>query len=806
MSGLVALHRACIVAAATYFLSGFAFAQMPGVPGIGAAAPGKESTKPAAGGSASDAALVAELRSRLAEETRRLEILDANEATGAPPGTDQRSLQTHHARVAVMVRTLTQHLIDIEKLAGAREQRLIVDSELKAWAGLTEKPPYSILLADRLRAEHLAAQANLEALQARQALLQQMTATFRDRYKEAELQLRQITEKAELGRTENTQAKFDWERNAASLLVQLGKALIGHNETKRLLIDEELAVAQSQIELVRRKLEQAESETQFSAEDMAHVRAALGSDRDRLLAEVDRLALDQTRFQTITMAARKASELLRASGGRAGETEAQYSARLYLLEKDYELKRARMDITSTRVELLRGELDIIRGKGLLWEARYTAYTKKDAASRQAAREGAEKLMTFLVIQKNNFEQLQKKARSDVMEIETRLENVEVSAENSHLRQLQNIQSEQVTTLQRTMAAVDGGITLANQMLVEFGGKNTQSLARRSEVWQATALRYATSFWNFELIAVEDSIEVDGKEIAGKRSVTIGKIINALLLIVVGYALAVALARLAEKLLVRYLGWKPAHAHILRSWLLAIELAILILTVLLWVKIPLTVFAFLGGAVAIGLGFGMQTLMKNLISGVMVLGEQPFRIGDLVEVGDIRGIITNIGLRASTLTDFNGIETIIPNSTFIEQNLTNWTHTSGRVRFNVKVGVAYGSPVRIVSQLLLEVAERHGKVLKDPPPEVSFEDFASDALNFVLYFWIDISTGSSGRQVSSDLRAMIEGAFTDRGIVIAYPQRHVHLDVSSPLQVRIVPDEPPAAPEKVALVKTNPVLP
>ena len=170
--------------------------------------------------------------------------------------------------------------------------------------------------------------------------------------------------------------------------------------------------------------------------------------------------------------------------------------------------------------------------------------------------------------------------------------------------------------------MDGGITLADQMLVEFGGKRGQSLAQRSEVWQATALRYATAFWNYELLAVEDSIEVDGKQIAGKRSVTVGKIINALLLIVVGYALAVLLARLVERLLIRSLGWKPAHAHILRSWLLAAELAILILTVLLWVKIPLTVFAFLGGAVAIGLGFGMQTLMKNLISGLMVLANSP----------------------------------------------------------------------------------------------------------------------------------------------------------------------------------------
>ncbi len=245
MSGLVALRRAGIVAVAAYLLCGVALAQMPGIPGTGSAAPAKASAKPAVGDSpASDAALVTELRSRLATETRQLEILDADESAGAPPGTDKRSLQMNHVRVAVMVRTLTQHLIDIEKLADARERRQIVADELKTWAGLTEKPPYSILLADRLRAEHLAAQADLEALQAHQALLQQTTAALHDRYKEAESQLRQITEKAERARTESAQAKFDWERNAASLLVRLGKALVSHHETKRLLIDEELAIAQ----------------------------------------------------------------------------------------------------------------------------------------------------------------------------------------------------------------------------------------------------------------------------------------------------------------------------------------------------------------------------------------------------------------------------------------------------------------------------------------------------------------------------------------------------------------------------------
>ena len=361
MPGLIDLRRAGIVAVAAYLLCGFALAQVPGIPGTGPAAPAKASAKPAVGDSpASEAALVTELRSRLAKETRQLEILDADETAGAPPGTDKRALQTNHVRVALMVRTLTQHLIDIEKLADTRERRQVVADELKNWAGLTEKPPYSILLADRLRAEHRAAQAELEALQARQALLQQTTAMLHDRYKEAESQLRQITEKAEIARTENTQARIDWERNAASLQIQLGKTLLSSRRPNASKSTKNLPSRKPRSENWRPKLEQIGPEARFSAEDVAQVHAALASDRDKLLAEAERLARDQARLQAITLESRKASELLAASGGRAGEAEAQYLARLYRLDQDHELKRRRLDMATTRAELLRGELDLNR--------------------------------------------------------------------------------------------------------------------------------------------------------------------------------------------------------------------------------------------------------------------------------------------------------------------------------------------------------------------------------------------------------------------------------------------------------------
>ena len=778
---------------AAWLLASGALVQAQSIPGLTPKSAAEKEAKPAGDKPAADGAASQEvLRARLASERKLLAVLDGPNGlgAGAPPGTDERSLKQRHIRVAFMVSTLVQHMADLEKLGETQERRETAEKELQAWAGLAEKPPFSILLADRLRAERNAAGTELEGLRGRQELLKQTADDLRERLKAARQQLRQTTEKAERARTEAEQVQQAWERENSGLVVRLMETALGHQETLRRLIEAEVAIAQSGLDLAQRKLEQVAAETHFTEADMAQVRTTLTTERDALVAQTERMAQEHPRLHEAARAAREAVEALRAAGGHKGESQAAYLARIGRLEQELELKQARLDAAAVRIERLRDLLAINRTRGLLWDARYDGHSKQDSRSRLLAREAAEKIAVFLAAQKKQLEQIHKGAGNRISDIELRMENAELQAQHSHLRELQKIYGEHVGAIQRTLAALDVNLTLAQQMLVEFGGGGNSQRSwteRRAEWWSVTS-DYAAAFWNFELIAVEDTLEVDGKQVVGTRSVTIGKVLQALLLIVAGYALALYAARLLARMVVRFFGWQKAHADILRSWVLAIELMLLVVIVMFWVKIPLTVFAFLGGAVAIGLGFGMQTMMKNLISGLMVLGERPFRIGDMVEVGGIRGNVTNVGLRASTITDVNGIETIIPNSTFIEQNLTNWTYTSGRVRFNVKVGVAYGSPVRTVTQLLEEIAGRHGKVLKNPAPEVLFEDFGNDALVFSLYYWLDVRSGTPARQVASDLRAMIEGAFAAQGIAIPYPQRDVHFDAGDPVPVRIVPGE------------------
>ncbi len=274
-------------------------------------------------------------------------------------------------------------------------------------------------------------------------------------------------------------------------------------------------------------------------------------------------------------------------------------------------------------------------------------------------------------------------------------------------------------------------------------------------------------------------------ISGKRSITVDKVVTALAILIVGYWIAVRLARLIEGLAVTQLGMDASLARIAWRWILFLEVLLLVVLSMLVVRIPLTIFAFMGGALAIGVGFGMQNMLKNLISGLMLLFERPFRPGDVVEVGSIRGRVLDIGVRSSHIIDANGIETVIPNSTFIEQNVTNWTLSSRSVRIVVNVGIAYGSQVKEATDLLLDIAERHGLTLANPPPQVLFEDFGSDALLFGLYVWVEIKPEVSWKTIASDLRYMIYKTMTEQGIVIAFPQRDIHIDINGPLEVRVL---------------------
>ena len=176
----------------------------------------------------------------------------------------------------------------------------------------------------------------------------------------------------------------------------------------------------------------------------------------------------------------------------------------------------------------------------------------------------------------------------------------------------------------------------------------------------------------------------------------------------------------------------------------------------------------------------------MISGIIILFERKIRVGDIVAIGGTTGHVTAVDLRASTVRSFDGIEALVPNSTFLENQVVNWTYSNSRIRRETRTGIAYGSPVHKAAEIITGCAEEHGEVIKDPAPEVFFDDFADNALLMSLVFWVELGPNMSRRRVDSDLRFMMEKRLAAAGISIPFPQRDVHLSIAETVPVRVVP--------------------
>jgi len=192
--------------------------------------------------------------------------------------------------------------------------------------------------------------------------------------------------------------------------------------------------------------------------------------------------------------------------------------------------------------------------------------------------------------------------------------------------------------------------------------------------------------------------------------------------------------------------------------------------------------WLFAALGVGIGFGLQEIVANFISGLIILFERPIRVGDVVTVGDTDGVVTRIRIRATTIKNWENQELLVPNKEFITGRLLNWSLSDQTTRIKVPVGVAYGSDVQRAMQLMDEAAREHPEVLGDPAPSVIFQAFGDNTLSLELRCFV--ATQQARMPTITDLHAAINRKFSDAGICIAFPQRDVHLDTSRPLEIRI----------------------
>ena len=185
----------------------------------------------------------------------------------------------------------------------------------------------------------------------------------------------------------------------------------------------------------------------------------------------------------------------------------------------------------------------------------------------------------------------------------------------------------------------------------------------------------------------------------------------------------------------------------------------------------TSLAVVFGALSIGIGFGLQNIFNNFISGLILLFERPIQVGDYVEVKNIWAEVKEINIRSTIVQTFDNATVIIPNSDFISQQVTNWSFKDPRMRRNVDVGVAYGSDIELVRRTLLDIPEHIPQILKNPRPDVLFLDHGDSALIFRLRFWVHVDSYYTS---TTDVRFELDRRFRELGIEIAFPQRDLHI--------------------------------
>jgi small-conductance mechanosensitive channel len=198
---------------------------------------------------------------------------------------------------------------------------------------------------------------------------------------------------------------------------------------------------------------------------------------------------------------------------------------------------------------------------------------------------------------------------------------------------------------------------------------------------------------------------------------------------------------------------------------------------------MTKFTILAGAFGVGLGFGMQNIVNNFVSGLILLFERPVKVGDVIQLEDTGGAVESIGIRASLIRTWDSSEIIVPNSKLISERVTNWTYSSRQRGIEIIVGVEYGTNSRRVIELLLEIGEAHPSVTDAPPPQAFFTDFGADSINFALRAWTD--DFQKWQQMRSDLVVAIYEKFNAEGITIPNTQRDLHLRSIDPEAVKAI---------------------
>jgi potassium efflux system protein len=728
----------------------------------------------------------------LAAAQAELKRLDGPEgiAAGAPPDSTPEELEERRTLLQALIAWYEWQLDRVDMLTDLKEHGTEIGIMLESGPSLPKSPPYPYLLVDELRQKERLLDVAVKTAQAGRAIAVQEKDRAQGKLAQWQGKARQLAEQQEIVKVPEQLLRIKWERELVRLHEQVAGARLGTLDLLRQYNEEEIRLLGQQSAVVMQAIARMAPETIFSKQEFEHIRGNLDIARRASQAEMAPALKASAQALSALERAREAARKARSQPGNGAA-----STDIKQLDRLIQIERVRADNAAYRVNAISLSAQMLNLREDVWRRRWLMSASPGHDAMRKALAAIDQIRSTTMALRAQAELQLELANAERSAVQSGTIGVGQPDQTLEFRDLASAYEARAEITRQTLHAIDIADNLVDRWAEEIRHRRPGAGTRRLSYLAGAVSEAARELWNFELIAVEDTIQVEGQTITGKRSVTVNKVVTAILIFVLGSWFSGWLLRKIQGLVIRRFGKDKSQVQLIRKWVYSSVVILLAAIALLWVKIPFTVFAFLGGAIAIGAGFGMQTLLKNLISGLMLLIERPFKLGDLVEVAGMRGRVMDIGVRSSVVRSVDGIETLIPNSVFLEQNVTNWTYSSQRVRFSLPVNVAYGSDVPKVRETLVEAARRHPDILREPPPSVLLNDFGNDALVFNLNFWLEMRTEIDSYAIRSDLRFMIEKALGDLGIVLAFPQRDVHLDTARPLQVEVVsPPSPNREPK------------
>jgi small-conductance mechanosensitive channel len=714
------------------------------------------------------------------------DMLGRLEADGAaadlPAGITPTDLEDRRRDLEQMVLLTTGLIKNADAVTDARKALEAARADEAAWTGFKEKPPYSILMIDELLNERDAIEAKRLSHESSLANFESILASTLGEAKSAE----EIVNTA-IGAVQNATPEMlelaKWRLDAARAKARLFATRASYLQANCESFKDRVTASKSELALVERKIQAVAPKAQFSEDDLTKISKIANDRRKALGKEIDAISKRLKAALATRARAQTALDELPAAATTDKESDALLLAKFRVQVAD-----ERIGSLQSMTEGLESLVQLESLNLKSYQSRRLIMTSANAEERRKALDSitllSERLRSWLRVVDNEMAT----CGAELSKIESRASSI--TAEDLRFA-LVNEQraacSEKLAMLQRASQAVVAQRKLVKRWVTDFTPK-TDNIGLVAHVTTLATHVWATmrKIWSFEVMSFEEKIEVDGQTITGKLPVTFGMLLRALLFFVIGYWIAAKIAQRIQHTIVARGHIAEAQAKTLRNWAMIVVGVFLAIGTLSFLKIPLTIFAFFGGALAIGLGFGMQTLIKNFISGIIVLAERKVRVGDILDVDGIIGTVVEVNTRSSIIRGADDVETMIPNSVFLENRVTNWTLSSSKMRRSLRVGVAYGSNPQKVMEVLTEAAARHGLILKDPAPFAIFEDFGDNALIFSLYFWVHLGGSTNPMIVGSDLRLMIEKRFAELEIGVPFPQRDMHLTTDKPIEVRISP--------------------